>query len=69
MVILPNATSQPYRYEDDSFENRDEKLLFSLSPFEGDRISLEISTAFAIYEALSSSLFILIFKQLSKVDG
>lgn len=61
MVTLPNTASQPYiPLGDDSFENRDERLLFSLLPFEGDHISLERSTAFATHEAFSRRLFILI---------
>ena len=44
--------------QDDSFENIDKRLLFSLLPLEGDHISLEISTASC---HLSSTFFYNVF--------
>lgn len=42
---IPKCHFSAVSLEGDSFENRDERLLLSLPPFEGDHVSLETATA------------------------
>ena len=42
---IPKCHFSAVSLEGDFFENRDERLLFSLPPFKGDHVSLETATA------------------------